>query len=59
VKFKIKRADNGEFYWTCVAANGETLSTSETYKNRLDAEHAIKLVKALAANAPIEDETSP
>ena len=59
MKFKIKRADNGEFYWTCVAANGETPSTSETYKNRLDAEHAIKLVKALAANAPIEDETTP
>ena len=39
--FRLKRARNGEWYWTLVAANNRVLATSETYKRRAGAVNGI------------------
>jgi hypothetical protein len=57
MKFLIEDAANGKYYWKIVAANGQTLATSETYYNKADARSACQSVKTNAATAPIVDNT--
>jgi uncharacterized protein YegP (UPF0339 family) len=57
VKFQIRRAQNGEYFWRIVGGNGETMSSSETYPSKESAKHAISVVKANAATARVEDLT--
>lgn len=40
-KYEVRTADDGSFYYVLIAANGEVLSTSETYERREDANRAI------------------
>lgn len=44
--FRLKRAGNGEWYWTLVAPNGRVLATSETYKRRGGATGGIDAARA-------------
>lgn len=46
--------EDGQFYCTIVAANGQTLFTSEGYRQERSARAAVDLVKASAAAAPVE-----
>jgi uncharacterized protein YegP (UPF0339 family) len=55
MKFKIRPASGG-YRARIVAANGEILFWTEVYTTRASARHACELVKANAANAPIQDE---
>lgn len=57
MKFEIRDATGGQFYWRIVASNGQVLATSETYYNKADARSAAQSVKDNAATAPISDLT--
>lgn len=57
MKFEIHNSANGQYFWRIVASNGRVLAASETYVNKADADSAARLVKAGAAQAPIEDKT--
>ena len=45
--FRLKRAGNGEWYWTLIAANGRVLATSETYKMRGGAVNGIDAARTV------------
>jgi len=51
-KFVMKRAKNGEFFFSLIAGNGENVGKSETYKARASADNGIESVKR---NAPEMD----
>jgi len=57
VKFPVRKASNGQFYFTVVASNGKTLATSETYWNKADAVHAASLIKGEAGGGTVIDLT--
>lgn len=40
LKFKVKEADNGEFYVVFTGANGEPWYVSETYTRKADAKRS-------------------
>ncbi len=44
-KFIIKRAKNGQFYFTLVAGNNEPVGRSEMYKQKVSAKNGIESVK--------------
>ena len=48
-KFQLKKASNGQFFFTLHADNGEKILTSETYKAKPGALNGIESVKK---NAP-------
>ena len=50
-KFVLKKANNGEFFFSLVAGNGENVGRSETYKAKASATNGIESVKK---NAPDE-----
>jgi uncharacterized protein YegP (UPF0339 family) len=50
-KFQLKKASNGQFFFTLHADNGETILTSEMYKAKPGALNGIDSVKM---NAPDE-----
>ncbi len=43
--FDLKRAKNGEFFFTLVAGNGEIVGKSEMYKAKASAKNGIESVK--------------
>ena len=51
-KFELKKAKNGEFYFSLKASNGEVILTSEMYKAKLSARNGIDSVKK---NAPLDE----
>jgi uncharacterized protein YegP (UPF0339 family) len=58
MQFKLSKAINGQTYFEIQATgNYETLTTSETYRNKSDAIEAIGLIQKDAASAPIIDNT--
>ena len=56
-KFKIKKATDGQFYFTLIAPNNEIIATSEMYTTKQNCQNGIKSVKDNASNAPVEDTT--
>jgi uncharacterized protein YegP (UPF0339 family) len=56
-KFQIKDSADGQIYFVLVAANGEVIATSETYKSKQGCKVGIKAVQIAAAGAIIEDLT--
>ncbi|HEX8207706.1 MAG TPA: YegP family protein [Solirubrobacteraceae bacterium] len=57
MKFQIRNASGGQFYWRIVAGNGQVLATSETYVSKAGCQNAIATVKSDARTAPTEDLT--
>ncbi len=57
-KFVIKKGRTGQFRFSLVGRNGQTVATSETYTTKASCMNGIKAVKTLAAGADIEDQTS-
>ena len=56
IRYEVRKAASGPqpYYWRVVAvANSKVLATSETYYNRVDAIHAVNLVKAGSATAQV------
>jgi len=49
-KFELKKASNGEYFFSLIAGNGENVGRSETYKARASADNGIESVKTNAPN---------
>lgn len=50
-KFEIKKAKNGEVYFELIAANGQPIGISETYKTMVACKNGIKSVKSNSKSA--------
>jgi len=57
MRFLIKRATNGQCYFTISGGNNEPMATSETYVNKSSAQHAINVIKDNAKDAQVVDLT--
>jgi len=57
-RFEIAASRDEQFFVRFVAANGETMVRSETYKAKASARNCINSVKTNGPAAPVEDETS-
>ncbi len=58
MKFVITKDARGEFRFTLVASNGQTVATSEGYKAKASAMSTIESIKGKAAAAAVEDRTA-
>jgi uncharacterized protein YegP (UPF0339 family) len=54
-RWELCRSDDGQWFVRFIAANGQKIVTSETYKRKRDALHAIEVV----GGAPVADVTLP
>jgi uncharacterized protein YegP (UPF0339 family) len=58
MKFKIRKARNGEYYYTLVARNGKVLMLSETMKRKWSCKKSIQAIKLfVGSRTRIIDET--
>jgi len=55
-RFEIAESKDGQFFVRFVAANGETMVRSETYKAKASAVNCIESVKKNGPGAEVEDE---
>lgn len=56
MQFQVYRDNSHQWRWRLVAANNRIIATSgESYINKQDCLHAIDLIKAYAATAPVID----
>ncbi len=58
-KFVIKKGTTGKFRFSLVSTNGQIVATSEAYESKTSAQAGIRSVKKLAADAVVEDTTTP
>jgi uncharacterized protein YegP (UPF0339 family) len=58
-KFVIKKGSTGKFRFSLVSTNGQIVATSEAYETKASAQAGIRSVKKLAADADVEDTTTP
>lgn len=57
-KFQMYKDGKGEYRWRLRADNNETIADSaEGYKAKDSCEHGIELVKKLAPDAEVDDQT--
>lgn len=49
-KFELKKTSNGEFMFNLLAANGQVVLTSETYKAKASANNGIESVRTNSAD---------
>ncbi len=55
-QFVIYRDGAGDYRWSLYSVNSKLIADSgEGYKNRADCLHGMKLVAAVATNAPVYD----
>jgi hypothetical protein len=54
-RYARKTSDNGECFFTVVAANRETIGVSETYTTEHSRDEGIEVIKKIASSAPVED----
>lgn len=57
-KFQINKDAAGEYRFTLIAPNGQTIAVSEGYKTKDSALKGIKSVKENALNTTVEDKTA-
>ncbi len=57
-KFEVKATKNGGLVFNLLAANGQVVATSQTYKSKATLMNGIASVKKNAAVAQIEDQTA-
>lgn len=57
-RFEIAEAKNGETFVRFIAANGEPMVVSETYKSKSSAKNCVESVKKNAPGAETVDETA-
>jgi uncharacterized protein YegP (UPF0339 family) len=53
-RYQIKQASDSSWFYTLVAANGETLTSSETYTRKADAIRAAEDARKVAGEAEID-----
>lgn len=57
MRFVIRKAKNGEFWWQLVGGNGQVMAASETMKAKQSCLDAIESVKAGARGAEVVDKS--
>jgi uncharacterized protein YegP (UPF0339 family) len=55
--FAIRRSDDGQYWWRAVGDNNEIMGASELMTSKQSCEHAIAVIKAEAASAPLRDQS--
>ncbi len=55
-KFLVKTGNDGQFYFSLVASNGQVIGKSQMYTNAAGCENGIESVKTNAPGAPVEME---
>ena len=55
--FERREAKRGEFFFVLIAASGEVIGVSETYKSRAAMDNGIEVVMRGSPDAPVEDMT--
>ena len=58
MKFVVSKTSNGQFRFNLVASNGQTVATSESYKQKKSAMDTIASIQKNAADATIDDQTT-
>lgn len=54
MKFELYKDKAGEWRWRLVVDNGNIIADSgEGYKNKIDCEHGINLVKSTISSTPV------
>jgi uncharacterized protein len=57
MRFVIRKAKNGEFYWQLVGGNGEVMAVSEQMKQKQSCMSAIASVQKNAGDAQVVDKS--
>jgi len=57
-RFVVKKGTTGKFRFNLLSTNGQAVATSEAYNSKASAMGGIRAVKALAADAAVEDQTT-
>jgi uncharacterized protein YegP (UPF0339 family) len=57
--FAIRRSKNGQDWWRAVGDNNGIMAASELMTAKQSCEHAIRVIKAEAAAAPLHDQSGP
>ncbi len=56
--FRLKKRTDGQYYWSLVASNGETLCHSEGYTTKQSAQNGIDACRRFAPTAKVSDDTN-
>lgn len=56
--FAIRRSKDGQYWWRAVGDNNEIMAASELMATKQSCKHAIGVIKAEAASAPVRDQSS-
>ena len=56
-KFIIHSSDDGQYYFTLVASNGQVIVTRETYTTKQSCKKGIKITKTYASLARVSDKS--
>jgi uncharacterized protein len=57
MKFRIRKSQQGQYWFAIVASNGRTLAHSEQYVSKQGAQAAIETIRAEARTGSVVDET--
>jgi uncharacterized protein YegP (UPF0339 family) len=55
--FAIRRSGDGQYWWRAVGDNTEIMAASELMTSKQSVEHAVSVIKAEAAEAPVRDQS--
>ena len=55
--FAIRRSHDGQYWWRAVGNNNEIMAASELMTTKASCEHAIGVIQAQAADAPVHDQS--
>jgi len=55
--FAIHRSKDGQYWWRAVGDNNEVMAASELMTTKQSCEHAIRVIKAQAAAAPVRHQS--
>ena len=56
-KYVIEKSEDGQFYFTLIASNGEPLSVSEMYPTKSNAKRGIEAMHRAASTMKVKDNT--
>ena len=57
-KFVIKKGTTGKYRFNLLSTNGQVVASSESYNSKASCMSGVKAVQKLAADAPVEDQTT-
>ncbi|MCO5328247.1 MAG: DUF1508 domain-containing protein [Solirubrobacterales bacterium] len=55
--FAIRRSKDGQYWWRAVGDNNEIMAASELMTTKQSCQHAIDVIRAQAAAAPVHDQS--